>query len=72
MTTPNHAAELEKARQDLALAVSAFEAVQRIVRSMEEIVRAEVMRLQEARNRVALLELHLATAATSEAPAIKA
>lgn len=69
MTPPNYAAELEKARQDLALATSAFECAQRIFRWMEEILRAEVMRLQEARNRVALLELRLTT---GEAPTIKA
>lgn len=58
--SPDYSTELERARQDLALATSAFEAVQRIARPIEEIMRAEVLRLQEARGRVLLLEERIA------------
>lgn len=61
MGTATPSTELEQARQDLALAVSAFEAVQRIARSIEEVMRAEVLRLQEARGRVLLIEMRIAS-----------
>lgn len=56
-------AQLERARNDLMLASSAFDVAQRFARAVEEILRSEALRVQEARNRLALLEIKIASSA---------